>query len=134
MITHQKPYHKEFLQNFAQGGYGELDYELEAENQRVFQKEMEMRSCPVVIPDVFNNLTTQRVLTTQWMDGIRLSDAPPDTIRKLIPVGVELFLCQLLDIGAFHGEAASWICSQVCTMDLLPLTIFQLTPTPETCW
>ena len=37
------------------------------------------------------------------MDGIRLSDAEPEVIRKLIPVGVELFLCQLLDIGAFHA-------------------------------
>lgn len=104
VITHQKPYHKDFLKNFARGGYGELDYELEAQNQRLFQKEMKTRSCPVVIPNVHNQLTTQRVLTTQWMDGIRLSDAPPETIRRLIPVGVELFLTQLLDVGAFHGE------------------------------
>ena len=103
VVTHQKPYHKDFLQNFAKGGYGELDYELEAKNQRHFQDEMKARACPVVIPNVYDDLTSRRVLTTQWMDGIRLSDADPDTIRKLIPVGVELFLCQLLDIGAFHG-------------------------------
>lgn len=104
VITHQKPYHKAFLQNFAAGGYGELDYQLEAQNQHAFQREMDMRSCPVVIPNVHDNLTTQRVLTTQWMDGIRLTDAPPETIRKLIPVGVELFLTQLLDVGAFHAD------------------------------
>ena len=95
---------QDFLQNFAKGGYGELDYELEAKNQRLFQEEMRARSCPVVVPNVYNDYTTRRVLTTQWMDGIRLSDAPPETIRRLIPIGVELFLCQLLDIGAFHGK------------------------------
>jgi len=104
VVTHQKPYHKDFLQNFAKGGYGELDYELEANNQKHFQHEMDIRGCQVVIPDVHDDYTTRRVLTTQWIDGIRLSDAPPETIRRLIPIGVELFLCQLLDIGAFHGE------------------------------
>ena len=84
-----------------------------------FQKEMDMRSCPVLIPDVLPDLTTRRVLTTQWMDGIKLSDAPPETIRRLIPVGVELFLCQLLDIGAFHGEfmklISTWDQPNACT-------------------
>ena len=103
VVTHQKPYHKKFLENFAKGGYGELDYELEARNQHHFQNEMKARSCPVVIPNVYDDYTSRRALTTQWMDGIRLSDAEPDVIRKLIPVGVELFLCQLLDIGAFHA-------------------------------
>merc|ERR1719148_251588 len=65
---------------------------------------MNIRSCPVIIPNVHDNLTTQRVLTTQWIDGIRLTDSPPETIRKLIPVVVELFLTQLLDIGAFHAD------------------------------
>jgi aarF domain-containing kinase len=106
VVTHQKPYHKDFLENFAMGGYGELDYELEAQNQQHFQEEMDIRSCPIVIPNVYNKLTTRRVLTTEWIDGIRLSDADPETIRRLIPVGVELFLCQLLDIGAFHGSYA----------------------------
>ena len=103
VVTHQKPYHKKFLENFAKGGYGELDYELEARNQRHFKDEMKVRSCPVVIPRVYDEYTSRRVLTTQWMDGIRLSDAEPEVIRELIPVGVELFLCQLLDIGAFHA-------------------------------
>jgi aarF domain-containing kinase len=123
VVTHQKPYHKDFLENFAMGGYGELDYELEAQNQRHFQEQMNIRSCPIVIPNVYDNLTTRRVLTTEWMDGIRLSDADPETIRRLIPVGVELFLCQLLDIGAFHG-----MCHQVgylnCTLSQVRLTLY----------
>ena len=94
----------EFLQNFAKGSYEELDYEQEARNQKHFQNEMKRRSCAVVIPNVYDEYTSRRVLTSQWMDGIRLSDADPDTIRRLIPVGVELFLTQLLDIGAFHAD------------------------------
>ena len=104
LITHQQPYHKEFLRNYAHGSYGELDYELEAKNQMQFQHELKIRNCPVDVPRVYTENTTRRVLTTQWIDGIRLSDSSPETIRRLIPVGVELFLCQLLDIGAFHGK------------------------------
>ncbi|CAB9519439.1 OF BC1 COMPLEX KINASE 3, chloroplastic [Seminavis robusta] len=104
VITHQKPYHKEFLQTYASGSYGELDYELEARNQKQFQYEMKTRNSPIVIPNVYDQFTTQKVLTTKWIDGIRLSDSDPETIRRLIPVGVELFLCQLLDIGAFHAD------------------------------
>jgi hypothetical protein len=41
------------------------------------------------------------VLTSQWIEGVKLADSPKETIRELIPVGV--FLTQLLDIGAFHA-------------------------------
>jgi len=35
---------------------------------------------------------------------VKLADSSKETIRKLIPVGVELFLTQLLDMGAFHSD------------------------------
>ena len=38
------------------------------------------------------------------MDGVKLSSCPPSVINRLIPVGVELFLTQLLDIGKFHSD------------------------------
>ena len=38
------------------------------------------------------------------MDGVKLANAPEAQIQKLIPVGVELFLTQLLDIGFFHAD------------------------------
>jgi predicted unusual protein kinase regulating ubiquinone biosynthesis (AarF/ABC1/UbiB family) len=58
----------------------------------------------VIVPEVYERYTTERILVTEWIDGTPLARAPPEQIRALIPVGVELFLVQLLDIGRFHGE------------------------------
>jgi aarF domain-containing kinase len=104
VFTQQPQFHSAFYESFARGSYAELDYENEALNQIRFQKSFAERNLPVVVPDVYQKLSTERVLTTQWIDGIKLADSPKDQIRKLIPVGIELFLTQLLDIGAFHAD------------------------------
>jgi aarF domain-containing kinase len=83
-----------------------LDYEHEAKNQLYFKEELAKRNCKVVVPNVYNQYTTQRVLTSQWIEGVKLADSSQERIRELIPVGVELFLTQLLDIGSFH--AGKW--------------------------
>lgn len=103
-FTKQKPFHRALFDSFSRGSYSELDYENEADNQRHFQKELGQRNCPVKIPDVYDEYSTERVLTTEWIDGVKLADSSRETIRKLIPIGVELFLTQLLDIGAFHSD------------------------------
>ena len=90
-------------ESFAAGSYSELDYEQEATNQKRFQKELNDRKCPVVIPHVYDEFTTEKIITSQWIDGVKLADSSKERIRELIPVGVELFLTQLLDIGAFHA-------------------------------
>ena len=56
---------------------------------------------------MYGEYTTERVLTTEWIHGVKLADSPPETIHRLIPVGVELFLTQLLDIGRFHADPHS---------------------------
>jgi predicted unusual protein kinase regulating ubiquinone biosynthesis (AarF/ABC1/UbiB family) len=103
-LTHQIPYHANFMNNLAHGSYMELDYEKEAANQVYFQEQLAARKVNVKIPAVYPQYTSRRVLTSEWIDGVKLVDAPADTIAQLIPVGVELFLTQLLDIGAFHAD------------------------------
>lgn len=104
IFTNQMAYHVDFIDCFARGSYMELDYKNEASNQQYFRSEFLERGCPVHIPIVHDKFTTRRVLTTEWVDGVKLADAGEKTIRRLIPVGVELFLTQLLDIGAFHAD------------------------------
>lgn len=82
----------------------ELDYEKEASNQLRFKRELELRAADVVVPNVYQQYSSQRVLTTEWVDGSKLADATPEEIHRLIPVGVELFLIQLLDIGTMHCD------------------------------
>ena len=84
-----------------------MDYEQEAKNQIHFQQELAKRGMgndKVIIPNVFLDYTTRRVICTEWVDGVPLANCSPDTIQKLIPIGVELFLIQLLDIGLFHAD------------------------------
>jgi len=104
VLTNQIPYHANFMECFAQGSYMELDYEHEAFNQIRFKTEFAKRKCKVVVPHVLEEFTSRRVITSEWVNGTKLVDAPREQIRQLIPVGVELFLTQLLDIGAFHAD------------------------------
>lgn len=104
IFTEQVLYHEELIKNFSAGSYEELDYEKEARNQRRFKEELMKRDCSVFIPSVFFDLTSEKVITSDWVDGVKLVDAPKEQIKALIPVGVELFLTQLLDVGAFHAD------------------------------
>ena len=45
-----------------------------------------------------------QVLVTEWIEGSKLAASPASVINKLIPVGVECFLIQLLDTGFFHAD------------------------------
>jgi aarF domain-containing kinase len=120
-FTNQPPFHKALYESFSCGSYLELDYENEAANQLRFKKELAARKFPVVIPDVYQEFTTEKVLVSQWVEGKKLADSPKEQVRKLIPVGVELFLTQLLDIGEFHadphGSNLLVVDGQLCLLD-----------------
>lgn len=114
IFTNQIPYHENFLNSFANGAFMELNYRAEATNQIYFRKElhsrfnseasaMKKKITKVIIPNVHEEYTTHRVLVSEWIEGIPLAQAPEQQIQQLIPIGVELFLCQLLDIGKFHS-------------------------------
>jgi aarF domain-containing kinase len=103
-MTKQTAYHEALYDTFSKSSYLELDYEHEAANQMEFKAEFAKRNCKVKIPDVYQKYTTQRVLVSEWITGTKLADASKERIRELIPVGVELFLIQLLDFGRFHAD------------------------------
>ena len=111
ILTQQIPYHELFINGFANGSFMELNYEYEAANQIYFRNELHSRFHDrkkkiekVIVPKVYEEYVTQRVLVSEWIDGVPLAQSPPEQIRELIPIGVELFLCQLLDIGRFHAD------------------------------
>ena len=108
IFTNQIPYHEAFLNGFAHGAFMELNYRAEAANQTYFREELHSRfnrkKTKVVVPQVHEEFTTNRVLVSDWIEGIPLAQAPQQQIQQLIPIGVELFLCQLLDIGKFHSD------------------------------
>ena len=94
------------LNEWAVGFYTELDFLNEASNQQRLRDLImdQEKVSGVYVPEVYHELSTRRVLVTEWIDGTKLSDCPKDEIRKLIGVGQECFLVQLLQVGFFHSD------------------------------
>lgn len=61
----------------------------------------------VYIPKVYKELSTRRVLVSEWVDGVKLSAVEPAELVTLIPDAQEAFLTQLLQVGFFHAGTHS---------------------------
>lgn len=58
----------------------------------------------VMVPATFTEYTQRRVLTSQWIDGEKLSQSKAEDVTTLVNVGVVCFLYQLLDSGFFMAD------------------------------
>merc|ERR1712241_1432979 len=104
-FTYQRPFDVALLDAFAGATLKELDYLNEAANQIKCKEALEPRQRDkIYIPKVYEKHTTRKVLVTEWIEGAQLAKSPPEVINKLIPVGVECFLIQLLETGFFHAD------------------------------
>lgn len=92
------------LLEWAQGTYKELDYENEAANSRKFASLVQARLPDVYVPAVYDEYTSRKVLTMEWINGVKLADCKPEQINALVSKGVECFLFQLLSAGFFHAD------------------------------
>ncbi|XP_020529134.1 uncharacterized protein LOC18444027 [Amborella trichopoda] len=61
-------------------------------------------NCKVVIPKTYSKYTSRKVLTTEWIEGEKLSQSTEDDVGALVNVGVICYLKQLLDTGFFHAD------------------------------
>ena len=85
----------------------ELDYEAEATNGENFATAMAARSDlggVVSAAPVFRQASTRRVLTTGWIDGVRLQDSKADDTAQLCAVALTSYLAMLLDLGYLHAD------------------------------
>ncbi|MEA5619610.1 AarF/ABC1/UbiB kinase family protein [Cronbergia sp. UHCC 0137] len=88
--------------------FEEMDYIHEGENaERFFELYGHIQD--VYVPKIYWEYTNRRVLTMEWINGIKLTQ--PDEIGKLginarylIEVGVQCSLRQLLEHGFFHAD------------------------------
>jgi predicted unusual protein kinase regulating ubiquinone biosynthesis (AarF/ABC1/UbiB family) len=94
-----------FVDEWGKGLVVEVDYKLEAKNTKDFLQAMQSRGLnAVTAPTVVEELSTSRVIVTQWMDGTRLDiDASPD-VPRLCGVAVNAYLTMLLDTGVLHCD------------------------------
>jgi len=96
------------VQEFARTLGKEIDYTLEALHIERFARQF-MDDPTVYVPKVFRDTTTERVLTMEYIDGIKASEI--DRIeregldRKIITArGADLILRQIFDYGFFHAD------------------------------
>jgi predicted unusual protein kinase regulating ubiquinone biosynthesis (AarF/ABC1/UbiB family) len=91
----------------------ELDYRHEAQNIRLYQH-IFANSEEIHIPDIFPELSTQRLLTLSWMTGTSLlhQENTPLDHRNLL--GRRLFMAwykPLYQYGVIHGDPHPGVCA-----------------------
>ncbi len=91
---------------WGRGFIAELTYKQEAKNTMRFNEEMKKRNLNAVCaPEVIEELSTNRVLTTKWVNGVRLDRSDEDDVARLCGVALNAYLVMLLEIGTLHcGE------------------------------
>ena len=98
------------VNEFERSMLKEIDYEHEARNAKRF-REMFAGDRTVYVPKIYNNYSTTRVLTMEFIDGVKVrdimeSDGSKDKFnRKLIAKrGAESYFKQVLIHGFFHAD------------------------------
>ncbi|MFN3360315.1 MAG: ABC1 kinase family protein, partial [Pseudanabaenaceae cyanobacterium] len=96
------------LDEFASRIFEEMDYTCEAANAEKFAAYY--GSLPgIYVPKIYWQYTAKRVLTMEWIEGTKLTEIQRLQEqgfdgRKIIEVGVQCSLRQLLDQGFFHAD------------------------------
>ena len=93
------------LNEWSIGFYTELDFNNEAQNQkRLRQILIDNKIKGVMVPKVYDDLCTRRILVSEWVDGKKLSECSNEKIGEVTKYAQEAFLVQLFSEGFFHAD------------------------------
>ena len=88
--------------------FEEMDYLKEASNAEKF-RELHSHNARIAVPAIHREATSRRVLTMEWIDGVKLTNL--EAVRAMgvdpddmVEVGVNCSLQQLLEHGFFHAD------------------------------
>jgi ubiquinone biosynthesis protein len=86
----------------------EFDFAREARNLQQFSRNF-ARSRYVRIPRFYPDLSTGRVLTMEWLDGVRLCESglrqmPNMDVARVTRQGAEMYLDMIFHHGFYHGD------------------------------
>ena len=98
----------EIIDEFGKALFEEIDYEKESENAKKFAN-LFKNNDQVIIPKVIDALSSKKVITTSWIEGVKLKDRNEIKNNGLIPssfirTGVISGLQQLFEHGYFHAD------------------------------
>ena len=105
-MSFQRPV--KIVEEFARSIEKEIDYNIEAASIERFARQF--LSVPTIyVPKVFREITTERILTMEFVKGIKVSklamlaSAGLDK-RRVVDLGADLLLQQVFDHGFFHAD------------------------------
>lgn len=84
----------------------ELDYELEAKHSRLYTSMLEKEK-NVHVPEVIDDLSTDRLLTSTWLDGtgiLTFKDAPAEQRNRIALNMFRAWYVPLYYYGVIHGD------------------------------
>ncbi|KAL9315596.1 hypothetical protein ACSQ67_016597 [Phaseolus vulgaris] len=96
------------IDEFARRVFQELNYVQEGQNARRFKKLYADKE-DICVPDVFWDYTSAKVLTMEWVDGVKLNEQEAIErqglkVLDLVNTGIQCSLRQLLEYGYFHAD------------------------------
>lgn len=88
------------------GFVDELNYLDEADNAERFTASMETTPLNKVVfsPPVVSEYTTEKVLTTEWVDGERLDRSDSKDVTILCSIAMNTYLTMMLETGLLHCD------------------------------
>ena len=99
-ITRSATDYQGLAKEWGRGFIAELSYIEEAKNTIQFNGEMQTRGLTAVTaPQVVPELSTDRVLVTEWVTGTRLDRSTADDVPRLCSVALNAYLLMLLETG-----------------------------------
>lgn len=96
------------VEEFARSIEKEIDYNIEAAHIERFARQF--LSIPTIyVPKVYRDVTTERILTMEFVKGIKVSRTKKLTEagldkRRIVDLGADLLLQQVFDHGFFHAD------------------------------
>ena len=88
------------------GFVDELDYIEEAINGKTFMEGIERTPLSGVVfsPTVVDEMTTRKVLTTEWIVGERLDKSAKEDVSILCSIAMNTYLTMMLETGVLHCD------------------------------
>jgi len=105
-ISHHRP--TKIVEEFARTLEKEIDYTVEASNMERFDRQF-LSEPSIYVPKVFREASTSRVITMEYVQGIKVTDINRLEETGLDPGiitsrGADLLLKQVFDHGFFHAD------------------------------
>ncbi|RLT97434.1 ABC1 kinase family protein [Ketobacter sp.] len=96
---------KQVIQQLIAMTLEELDFRREAVNLKTFRTQTHLPG--IIMPELFESLSSERVMVTSWVEGVRLSEylsQHPERAKPLLQRLLASYLQQITQLGIYHAD------------------------------